>query len=682
MKKILLLLYIYCSMLTLSWADGIIIPMPPKADMPQQIALPVDYHYVHVAIKEQLASTSIDQAFINPYPYDLEGTYLFPLPEDSAISEFSLFSDEKKLTGEVLDKDEARKIYEDIVRRMKDPGLLEYVGKNLFKCRIYPIPGQKKKQLGLRYEEVLKKEGNVVRYTYPLDIEKYTGSPIRDVEITVQIESKTPIKSVYSPSHKIEVKRDGEGGERKVTVIYKDENTLPDQDFILYYTLAEEDVSISALCHKNKGAGFFLLLSSPKQEKTIFSKDITFILDTSGSMKGKKIAQAKEALKYCLDNLNPQDMFNIIRFSTDVESFSKDMVTVSNKTKKEAEKFIENLQAEGGTNIQESLLAGIRQGTRSQSIVFLTDGLPTAGERDTSAIIKSLEKNKDNRIFVFGLGDNVNTHLLDLISQKSKGASTYVKEDEDLEVVLSLFYDKVAYPALSNISLTIDGIETNNLYPKEIPDLFFDSQLLILGRYKDAGMATITLSGQTGEKRKEFIEELVFPEKEDAHPFIPRLWATRKIGYLLDQIRLYGENEELISEIKRLSKEYGIITSYTSFLVTEKDEMARFKELRKAEIGEKAVNMAQEMIALKEETTTSKTATGVKYVGGTTYILKDNIWQDIDYKDEETEKIRWLSNEYFEMTKEKGLGKVFSLGKCIIFNHSGKWYQVVEERCQ
>ncbi|MDI6751265.1 MAG: VIT domain-containing protein [bacterium] len=678
MKKIFLLPITYCLLLTLSWADGIIIPRPPKPDIPQQPALAVDYHYVNVQIKEQLASTSIDQAFINPYPYDIEGTYLFPLPEESAISEFSLFFEEKKLIGQILDKDEARKIYEDIVRRMKDPGLLEYIGRNLFKCRVYPIPALRKKQIGLKYEEVLKKEGKVVKYRYPLDIEKYTGKAIRDIEIKVKIESKSPIKSVYSPSHKIEVKREAED---RVAVIYKEENSLPDQDFVLYYTLAEEEVSISVLCHKKDEKGFFLLLASPKQERTTFQKDITFILDTSGSMRGKKIAQAKEALKYCLDSLNPQDMFNIIRFSTDVETFSKDLVKVSDKTKKEAEGFIKNLQAEGGTNIQEALLTGIRKekSKKPHIIIFLTDGLPTAGERNISAIIKNVsEKNKDNRIFVFGLGDNVNTHLLDLISQKNKGASVYVREDEDLEAVLSSFYDKIAYPALSSILLSIEGVETNNLYPKELPDLFFDSQLLVFGRYKGTGIATITMSGLASEKKKEFVEELVFPEKADAHPFIPRLWATRKIGYLLDQIRLYGESEELISEIKALSKEYGIITPYTSFLVTEEEERAKFRELKEAEVGKKAVHMAKEMMALKEKTTAPKTVAGVKYIEGRTYILKNSIWQDIDYKNEETEKIKWLSDEYFKLTKEKGLGKILSLGKYIIFKHNEKWYQVVE----
>jgi Ca-activated chloride channel family protein len=678
MKKFLLFTF-YFLLFTSVWADGIIIPRPPKPDEPQQPALPVDYHHVYVEIKEQIASTSIDQAFINPYPYDLEGTYLFPLPEDSAISEFSMFSDGKKLQGEILDKNEARKIYEDIVRKMRDPGLLEYVGKDLFKCRVYPIPAKKNKQIGLRYEEILKRERNVVRYTYPLDIEKYTSKAIRDIEIKVKIENKVPIKSVYSPSHKIEVKRESEG---KVEITYKDENALPDQDFVLYYTLAEEEVSISTICYRKKNDGFFLLLSSPKQERTTFNKNITFILDTSGSMRGKKIAQAKEALKYCLDNLNPQDMFNLIRFSSDVEVFSKEMVKVSDKTKKEAEEFIEKLQAEGGTNIQEALLTAVKEqkDKRPHIIIFLTDGLPTAGERDTSSIIKNLgEKNKDNRIFVFGLGDNVNTHLLDLISQKNKGTSVYVREDEDLEVALSSFYNKVAYPALSDISLVINGIETDNLYPKELPDLFFDGQLLVFGRYKDSGVATVTISGQAGEKRKEFIEELVFPEKEEAHPFIPRLWATRKIGYLLDQIRLYGESEELISEIQILSKEYGIITPYTSFLVTEEEKRVKFRELKGEEVGKHAVSMAKEMTALKEETLAPKTAIGAKYVEGRTYILKDGLWQDIDYKGEETEKIKWLSDEYFDLLKEKSLPKVLSLGKSVIFKHNEKWYQVKED---
>ncbi|MEW6679716.1 MAG: VWA domain-containing protein, partial [bacterium] len=337
--------------------------------------------------------------------------------------------------------------------------------------------------------------------------------------------------------------------------------------------------------------------------------------------------------------------------------------------------------ASGGTNINDALLSSfIKQEKRPHIILFVTDGLPTVGETDIQKITKNVkEKNIASRIFVFGVGDNVNTNLLDLVSSENSGISTYIREDEDIEGPISGLYKKVENPVLSDVSLSFGEVSVYDLYPKKLPYLFFGSQIILLGRYKGYGKATLVLSGMMKEK-KVYEYKVNFPKKEKDNEFLAHLWATRKIGYLLDQIRLKGENEEIIEEIKALSKKYGIITPYTSFLVIEEEERViqeRFKALSKQDVGKEAVKAAESMLALKEETIAKPSHDNVKYIKGRTYILKDGRWQDIEYKDQQTKKIKYESDEYFAFLNEE-VGKIFSLGKRIIFSDKENWYEVVE----
>ncbi len=663
---------------SLVFSDGIIIPHPPSPEI-KPIPLSVDFHNVSCKIKEGFVKTTVYQAFLNDYNQDIEGTYIFPLPKDASISSFSLFSDGKKIEGEILDKDKARKIYEDIVRRLKDPGLLEYIGGDLFKARVYPIPAKGKKEIEISYEELLKADENVFRYRYPLDVEKYSPKPIREVLIDVEIESSIPIKNIYSPTHNIKIEKK-EDYYAKIT--YKETNTKPDSDFILYYSVDESFLGASLLSYRDEDDGYFLFLASPKEKEEPFPKDITFTIDTSGSMRGEKLKQAKNALIFCIDSLNLEDRFNIIRFSSDVESLFEDMEPSEWENKNKAKRFIEDMSAGGGTNINDALISSfIKVQKRPHIIIFLTDGIPTVGERNVDLIIKNVSgKNKGSRIFVFGVGDDVNTRLLDTISQENKGFSTYVSPDEDIEGAVSGLYKKVENPAFSDISLFFSPIKIYDLYPKKLPDLFFGSQFIVLGRYKDYGMATVTVSGKMKEEIKTYEYNLRFSKKETKNDFIPRLWATRKIGYLLDQIRLFGESKEIIDEIITLSKKYGIITPYTSFLVVEEEPKRieeRFRVLSKTEVGATAVKDAKKVFALKEETLVKPSVEQVKYIGKDVYILKDGIWQDINYSDEETKKIKYESKDYFDMLNED-LARVFSLGKNIIFKYRGVWYQIID----
>lgn len=685
-----------------AYADGLIIVDPPMHHpiIKHPIPLTVRYHRVSVNIDNNVATTTIDQVFMNEYDVDLEGTYIFPLPEEAAISEFSMYIDGKKVGGKILGKDEARRIYEDIVRQMKDPGLLEYVGRNMFKARIYPIPKRGQKRMKLVYKEVVKYDSGTYKYVYPLDTEKYSPKPLEDASIAVHIKSPIAIKNVYSPSHKIDVNLD----ELEATCGWEAKDIKPDKNFVLYYTVSEKDVGLSLQTYKIKGEdGYFLMLLSPGNIKgRTIAKDIVFVLDTSGSMGGKKIVQAKDTLKYCLNQLNRKDRFNIISFASSVDPYKDSFVQATSGNVRNAIKFVEDFTATGGTNINEALLEALKMfkdSSRPQMIVFLTDGEPTVGITNMKDIIKNSQKaNKHKaRMFVFGVGHDVNTHLLDKLGEIHRGVSDYVDPDENIEIKVSSFYRKINEPVLSDISLEFNGIKVYDLQPHDLPDIFRGQQLVLLGRYKGDGTKKITLSGYVNGTKKRFISEGKFEKENKENDFIPRLWATRKIGFLTSEIRLNGEKKELIDEIIKLSKKHGIMTQYTSFLILEKEEdyesyglapaMApkvraagkKYEADMGAMSGGSAVSQSKDIMSqqMSEQVAEPKMNT-VKYVGDKTFYLRDKVWTDSEYKKgEKTEKIKYMSKEYFELLKKNAkLGKYLAIAEKVIVVFEGKAYEV------
>ena len=267
-------------------ADGFIIPRP----RPQEVIPPltVKSHHVTVEITDQAALTSVDQIFINNFDRDIEGTYIFPLPEGAALSEFAMWIGDEKVTGRILDSVEARRIYEDIVRRMRDPGLLEYAGRGLFQARVYPIPAHGEKRVRISYAQVLKAEKGLVKYVYPLNTEKFSRDPLRDVSVAVRLKAGSPILNVYSPSHRVSVRHEGEGEAR---IGYEDKNVRPDKDFVLYYSLSRDDVGLSWLGTRGEDGGYFLLLASPRyaaERERVMNKNLVLVLDSSGSMSGNQ----------------------------------------------------------------------------------------------------------------------------------------------------------------------------------------------------------------------------------------------------------------------------------------------------------------------------------------------------------------------------------------------------------
>ncbi|MGH2592027.1 MAG: VIT domain-containing protein, partial [Anaerolineae bacterium] len=415
------------------------------------------YHRVNVTIDNQVATTHIDQAFVNDASWDVEGAYIFPLPAEAAVGDFAMWVDGQRIESKVLSADEARRIYDDIVRQRRDPALLEYVGRGAVQASVFPIPPGGERRVEIEYSQVLRADGGLIRYVYPLNTERFSAQPLESVSVSVEVTSPDAIKAIYSPSHDVSISRDGDFRAR---ASYEANNVLPDQDFELIYTVSPQGIGLNVLTYRDaeNGQGFFLLLAAPNVEvdaSRAVPKDVIVVLDTSGSMEGAKIEQARDALRYILDHLNPEDRFNIIAFSDTLSRYADGLRPA--REANEARPFVDGLAALGSTDINRALLEALAQveAQRPATIIFLTDGVPTAGEVEPDRIAANFAAatRKNVRLFAFGVGDDVNAILLDTLAQENRGASAYVRPGQRIEEEVSAFYAKVATPVLADIQI-------------------------------------------------------------------------------------------------------------------------------------------------------------------------------------------------------------------------------------
>jgi len=554
------------------FAAGMLIPkdesIPPLA---------IESQRVDIKIKDGTATARIEQVFRNSVNRNLEAVYVFPLPENASISDFAMMINGKRMSGELVEKGKARGIYEDIVRRMKDPGLLEHIGGNLFRVSVFPVPANGLQKIELEYSQTLAFDSGLYKYVYPLKTGDSASRTLADFTVGVRLDSKLALKSIYSPSHKVGLSRKGD---HEAVIGFEEDKALLDRDFVLYYAVSQKEFGLNLLTHAAKAdKGFFMMMLAPSMATpdSVMAKDVTFVFDTSGSMAGKKIEQTRKALEYAVKTLHDGDRFNVVRFSTDVEPFKPALVDVNAKTREEALAFIAKTEARGGTAINDALTTALAMNPDSKRpaiILFLTDGRPTIGETTPETILDNLRKsNKGNtRVFVFGAGEDINAILLDKIAGQNGGIPQYVLPEEDIEVKVSSLVDKMSSPVLANVRVEVDKLKTSMVHPSALPDLFSGEQIIVFGRYDGSGDSVIRLTGDVNGKKREFVYEGTFPAEQSDNSFIARLWATRRVGFLLDEIRLRGESAELKDEVIRLSKEYGIMTPYTSYLVLEDDK--------------------------------------------------------------------------------------------------------------
>jgi Ca-activated chloride channel family protein len=617
--------------------------------------------------------------------------------------------DGEPVQGEIMDADQARNTYEKIVATLRDPALLEYAGQGAMQARVFPIPPMGERRIELEYTQALTAENGLVQYVYPLSTEKFSSEPLENVSITVDVSARQSIRAVYSPSHSISISREDE---HHLLAGYEERDVLPDQDFSLYYSIGESEafhlLTFRDPFDQQNPDGFFLLLLAPGLQGSVRAvpKDVMIVLDKSGSMEGEKFEQAQDAIHYILDKLNSKDRFNLVSFSTGVELFSKEMQ--SSESVDSAISWVKQLSAEGSTDINRALLeaTSILGNERPSYLIFLTDGLPTVGEVESEKIIANLTGfAPDNlRLFTFGVGYDVDTYLLDSLAQAHHGRSTYVVPGEPLDEVVSNFYSNISAPVLTDLDLDFGNLVTYDIYPHPLPDLFMGSQISVVGRYRQGDVTDVTLSGAADGRSQQFVfADQKFEERSSnlngSTTSLPSLWATRKIGYLLQQVRLNGPDPEIIDEIVKLSIRYGIVTPYTSYLVTEplplgieeqeriaSDEFNRFNDQAALpSFGKQAVEEAegQNSLASAEAVapTPAESQGKVRTIGSRTFIQSDGMWIDTMYDPGkmETIEIEFLSKDYFLIAKEQPeMANAFALGSRVIVVFGDQAYEVVE----
>lgn len=665
---------------------------------------------IRASVTGATAKVTLEYTFQNVGGAPAEGTFLFPIPKGVTLDKFSILMNGQEIGGEILNANEARNIYESIVRRRRDPAILEFAGDALLSAKVFPVPPGQTRTLRILYTQVVPKDGGLYRLLLP--VKAPTEVPPQKLHVAVSLSTSQPLKTIYSPTHSLSIRRT-----KPTAAEASFEGGADDfrQNVALYYSTDTQAVDVNLLTFKESDEdGFFLLTLSPGLPDVADegNKSFVFVLDTSGSMAGDKLEQAKAALNFVLSHLKPADRFDIVAFSSDVRTFAEGPVTADADALSRARRFVDRLEAVGGTNISDALSTALRmESPRSlpRYVVFLTDGQPTEGTRDHNAILDGVGRlqrpaYRKARIFVFGVGDDVNVLFLDRLAQANGGVSDYVQPQEDIEVKVSNLYTQIQSPVLTAPELNFPGLETYDVYPSDLTDLFGGSQIVVTGRYGRSGRGTVRLKGMLKERPREFSFPVTFPVLDDERTFIPRVWATQKIGHLLDEIRLKGETAELVESVKNLSRKYGILTPYTAFLVQEPgmpmpvaNESARalggsfaagglydrsgMPPATPAPTGAAAQKASSDIRQLKEAGVAGGgSSEKVKTVGNRTFYLRNGRWEQAEYKDQPTRKIKFLSDEYFGLlAKHEDLKDVLAIGDRLVFLFGKEYVEVIPD---
>jgi Ca-activated chloride channel family protein len=556
-------------------------PIPPRPEPPTSYR--IDSIDVNAQIEDQVAKVQVAQTFENTGRETIEACFMFPLPYDGAIDRLTLLVNGEEFEAKLLSKEDARRRYEEIVRKNRDPALLEWVGQGMFQTSVFPIPPGEKRTVTLRYSQILRKSFGLSDFIFPLSTAKYTSKPLEELKFRLSIETKNPIVNIYSPTHDIKTERPDN---KHAIINYERKDMIPSEDFRLFFDNGDEPVAASVVSYRPKEnePGYFVLLASPEikaaNEKPA-PKTVIFVVDRSGSMSGEKIDQARGALKFVLNNLREGDTFNIIAYDSEIQTFRPELEKFNDETRKAAVGFADGLYAGGSTNIDGALkraLEMLKDDDRPNYVLFLTDGLPTTGETSEPVIVKNSEEvNKVRaRVFAFGVGYDVNSRLLDRLARANFGLSQYVGPNEDIEASVSALYRKIGAPVMTDVAVKVDvdggGEEpVNRVYPKGEFDLFAGDQAVIVGRYRASGTAKVRLSGKLAGEEKTFDFPAEFAKKSDdaSNAFVGRIWALRRVGEIIDEIDLKGKNNELITELVTLARDHAILTPYTSFFADD-----------------------------------------------------------------------------------------------------------------
>ena len=637
---------------------------------------------VQVTVTGRAARVMVEEWFRNGGALLDEASYLYPLPGEAVFSDFSLWQGDRELKGEPMDAAQARAIYEEIVRRKRDPALIELAGHGLLRARVFPIgPGETRK-ITLRYTQMLDRVGDAWRFRYTAG----TGAgAAASSSFRMQVDSAARFGDPYSPTHRLSTSRSDD----RILLTLADSNTRGDLE--LFLPLTRNLVGMSLVTSQPVGEdGFFMLLLAPGRTETpSLRRDLVAVLDVSGSMSGDKLDQAKAALVQLLGTLRSGDRFRVVTFGSGVRRYAVGWTDVSADNVRAAQEWVRRVDTDGGTNIAGALTEAFAEPPadgRLGVVVFLTDGMATVGETDPESIADQAERGRGPfRVFAFGIGYDVNTYLLDRLTERARGVTEYIRPGGDIEQAVGSLAAKVASPVLTDLAVRADGVELYDLQPHTLPDLFGGDELVVFGRYRGAGSPkgvpdgpgerVVTVTGRRSEREERFSTGARFGSEQPGTDYIQQLWAARKAGALSSDIRLHGQNPEIVNELKRLALRYGILTEYTSYLVQEPNQVVNNRLMREYrapapqdQAGADAVQRSRAEKALSgslhlEAVVVTAAADSVsargaamqnrtQRIGGRMFVWRDSVWTDIAHGDSlRVVRVVAYSDAYFALLR-------------------------------
>lgn len=540
--------------------------------------LEIESQEVRIRINNGIAVTTVDQVFRNNRPRALEAVYSFPVPVDASVSNFSMWIAGQEVIGEVLEKKEARRIYESITARREDPGLLEQVSFKMFRMRVFPVPANGTQRVQVAYAQPVEIDGGVGQYVYPVEARTREFSRVRGTFlIDVDLVSRVPLKRVHSPSHaEAMAVRETSPGRWRASI--ETPRGLLDRDFVLVYEHERETTGLVLVPSKpgRDDGHFMLLLTAGKDlEKDARPTHYTFLLDVSGSMGDqRKLEQAVRMVEELLRGLQPQDRFNIVTFNIDAEAlFAEGPVEATAESRTKAAEYLRSRRAQGGTDLLPALRAAAARQVEGlpHVLVLLSDGNATAAE-DHGRYRDLLErKGTPLRVFSIGIGNEVNRPLLNALAHATGGYSDQVSSSDDAARKTAQLKTKILHQVAEKLEVTIDGVKTYDVVPERLPNLFRGQQIAVYGRYRGDGKAAVRVKGLVNGEPRELAVEVDFPKEQRDNPEIRRMWAWKRCDGLMQEIRARGESDAQVRQIVDLGVEYSIVTPYTSFLVLEND---------------------------------------------------------------------------------------------------------------
>ena len=709
-------------------AQGTILPRPclPMRPCPPRPMGMVERtaSHVRVTLQDRVLRYEVEERFVNRGGAIAEADYVFPLPKNAAFEDLKLSINGELVSGETMDAGRARGIYEEIVRRMRDPALVEWMDHGLLRARIFPIQPGEEKRVVVRFQAVAPREGDALRVDYrrgadvasrnirimPVDDVRRleSGSSVRGDDaderetFTLMLPSSAVYGTPYSPTHRL-VRRDRNG-----SLTVEAEGSTRDVTVLIPLRRASEP-AISLLANSNGRDERFALitLTPPARAGRGTPRDVTFVLDVSGSMSGRKLAQAKAAGHQLLATLSPRDRFRLIDFSTDVRTFRDAMVSATAENIRAANDYLDGLQAQGSTNISDALAEALAPRTSDERltlVLMLTDGAPTVGETRPEAIAAAAaSKRGDARVFTFGVGADVNAALVERLALEGRGTASFVRPDEDVERAVSVVASRLTDPLVTDLRVHVEGtngrVRLDRVIPSGGVDLFAGEDLVLLARYEGDGAATLRFTGRSVNGPVEWTQRVEFPERERDNVFIPRLWATQRLGWLAAEKRRNGGSREIDDEIRSLGERYAIPTEFTSYLVQEPGMVAQGGDVRpqsmtsgglmksrvrrseslsataapssadsfdaaKAASEQRAARSLQDADAVANTSTDAAT----RRVGDRLMMLIDSVWTDARHTSaRQTVKVRAYSEAWFTLARElPGLADVLALGDRVI----------------